>query len=170
MAHSAGRKGIERVLAHVGLNLNEQKTKMVEAREESFNFLGFTIKLVRSPRTGGIFPLISPSKKAVNQVKASIKSYTARAYLILPVEDIIRNLNSVVRGWTNYFYYRNCGNQLATVRSFLESRVRKYLRRRRRKSGWGNKEYPYHYLYKQLGLYKMPTSMPRRTASAKAFG
>jgi len=164
------RQGIERVLAHVGLNLNEQKTKTVEAREESFNFLGFTIKLVRSPRTGGIFPLISPSKKAINKVKASIRSYTARECLILPVEDTIRNLNSVVRGWTNYFYYRHCGNQFAVVRSFLENRVRKYLRRRCYKSGWGNKEYPYQYLYKQLGLYKIPTSTPLRTAPAKAFG
>jgi len=164
------RQGIERVLAHVGLNLNEQKTKMVEAREESFNFLGFTIKLVRSPRTEGVFPLISPSEKAVNKVKASIRSYTAREYLIIPVEDTIRNLNSVVRGWTNYFYYRNCGNQIAAVRSFLENRVRKYLRRRCYKSGWGNKEYPYQYLYKQLGLYKMPTSAPWRTAPAKATG
>ncbi len=164
------RQGIETVLAHLGLTLNEQKTKVVDAREESFNFLGFTIKLVRSPRTGNVFPLISPSKKAINHVKASIKSYTARAYLILPVEDIIRNLNSVVRGWTNYFYYRNCGNQLATVRSFLENRIRKYLRRKRHKRGWGYKEYPYHYLYKQLGLYKMPTSTPWRTAPAKASG
>jgi RNA-directed DNA polymerase len=164
------RQGIERVLAHVGLNLNEQKTKVVDAREESFNFLGFTIKLARSPRTGGVFPLISPSKKAINKVKASIRSYTARACFVIPVENTIRNLNSVVRGWTNYFYYRNCGNQIAAVRSFLENRVRKYLRRRSYKSGWGNKEYPYQYLYKQLGLYKIPTSTPLRTAPAKAFG
>jgi RNA-directed DNA polymerase len=164
------RQGIERVLAYIGLNLNEQKTKVLDAREASFNFLGFTIKLVRSPRTGGIFPLISPSKKSINQIKAKIRGYTTRAYLNIPVENTIRNLNSVVRGWTNYFYYRHCGNQIANVRSFLESRVRKYLRRRRRKSGWGNKEYPYQYLYKQLGLYKMPTSLPRRTVSAKATG
>jgi RNA-directed DNA polymerase len=164
------RQGIETVLAHLGLSHNEQKTKMVDAREESFNFLGFTIKLVRSRRTGDVLPLVSPSKKAVNQVKASIMSHTARAYLILPTEDTIRNLNSVARGWANYFRYRNCGNQFSTVRSFLESRVRKYLRRKRNKSGCGNKEYPYRDLYNQLGLYKVPTSVPWRTSPAKAFG
>jgi group II intron reverse transcriptase/maturase len=164
------KQGIETVLTHLGLSLNEQKTKVVDAREESFNFLGFTVKVVRSPRTGGLFPLISPSKKSIQQVKASIKSYTTRAYLLIPIEDTIKNLNSVARGWTNYFYYRNCGNQVAAVRSFLESRVRKYLRRKRNKSGWGNKEYPYQYLYKQLGLYKIPTTTPWKTTPAKAFG
>ncbi len=164
------RQGIETVLAHLGLTLNEQKTKMVDAREESFDFLGFTIKLVRSPKTGGVFPLVSPSKKAIKHVKASIMSHTARKNLVLPTEDTIRNLNSVARGWANYFHYRNCGNQFSTVRSFLESRVRKYLRRKSNKSGWGNKEYPYCYLYNQLGLYKIPTSVPWRTAPAKALG
>jgi group II intron reverse transcriptase/maturase len=164
------KQGIETVLTHLGLNLNEQKTKVVNAREASFDFLSFTVKVVRSPRTGGLFPLISPSKKAINQVKASIKSYTTRAYLPIPTENTIKNLNSVVRGWTNYFYYRNCGNQVATVRNFLESRVRKYLRRKRNKNGWGLKEYPYHYLYKQLGLYKIPTTTPWKTTPAKAFG
>jgi len=164
------QQGIERVLAHVGLNLNEQKTKIMDAREVSFNFLGFTIKLVRSPRTGGIFPLVSPSKKTINKIKASIRSYTARQNHSLPTENVVRNLNSVLRGWTNYFYYRNCGNQIAAVRSFLENRVRKYLRRKRYKSGWGNKEYPYRYLYEHLGLYKMPTSTPWKIAPAKASG
>lgn len=164
------RQVIETTLADLGLNLNEQKTKMVNAREESFNFLGFTVKLVRSPRTKGVFPLISPSKNAINKVKASIRSHTARAFLILPTEDIIRNLNRVARGWANYFHYRNCGTQFSTVRSFLENRVRKYLRRKCNKRGWGYKEYPYQYLYKQLGLYKIPTSVPWRITPAKASG
>jgi RNA-directed DNA polymerase len=106
----------------------------------------------------------------VQQVKTELKRVTGRAYLNIPVEVAIKRVNAIARGWTNYFFYRHCGNQVANVRSFLENRIRKYLRRRRRKSGWGYKEYSYHYLYKQLGLYKMPTSGPPKRTPVKAFG
>jgi RNA-directed DNA polymerase len=85
------RQGIETVLAHLGLSLNELKTKMVDARKESFNFLGFTVKLQRSPRTGGVFPMVTPSHKAIQKVKTEIKRLTREAYLIVPLQQVIKN-------------------------------------------------------------------------------
>ena len=162
------RQGIERVLAHLGLSLNEQKTKMVDARAESFNFLGFTVKLKRSPRTGGVYSLVTPSRKAVQKVKTEIKRLTQEAYLIVPLQQVIKNLNSVARGWHNYFRYGNCSRHLWNVKYYLEGRVRRHLMRKRRKSGWGYNVYTSDYLYK-LGLYKMTTSAPWKT-TANAFG
>jgi len=57
-------KGVKRILDDLDLTLNEEKTCVVEARQESFNFLGFTIGMKRSKRTGRIYPHIEPSKKA----------------------------------------------------------------------------------------------------------
>ncbi len=162
------RQGIEKVLAHLGLSLNEQKTKTVDAREESFNFLGYTVKLVRSPRTGRVFPMVTPSRKAVQQVKTEIKRLTREAYLIVPLQQVIKKLNSVARGWENYFRYGHCSRQLWNVKRHLEGRVRRHLMRKRGKSGWGYKIYTSDYLYK-LGLYKMTTSAPWKK-TAKAFG
>ena len=45
---------------------------MVDARKEDFNFLGFTIEVRKSSRTGKEIPLIRPSKKAVKHIKANI--------------------------------------------------------------------------------------------------
>lgn len=162
------RQEIETVLAHLGLSLNELKTKMVDAREESFNFLGFTVKLQRSPRTRGVFPLVTPSRKAIQKVKTEIKRLTREAYLIVPLPQVIKNLNSVARGWENYFRYRNCSKQLWAVKRYFEGRVRRHLMRKRGKSGWGYNIYSSDYLYK-LGLYKMTTSVPWKT-TANASG
>jgi RNA-directed DNA polymerase len=162
------RQGIERILAHLGLSLNEQKTKTVDARKESFNFLGFTVMLKRSPKTGGVYSLVTPSRKAIQKVKTEIKRLTQEAYLIVPLQQVIKNLNSVARGWQNYFRYRNCSRQLWNVKYYLEGRVRRHLMRKRRKSGWGYNTYTSDYLYK-LGLYKMTTSAPWNN-TAKAFG
>jgi retron-type reverse transcriptase len=44
-------EGVKRAINHMGLSLNETKTKVVEA-QEGFNFLGFNIKVVKNPKTG----------------------------------------------------------------------------------------------------------------------
>ena len=91
-------KGIKMVLGGLQLSLNEEKTRVVDARNESFNFLGFTIKVAESPRTGKKFPLIVPSKKAMRHIKAEIKSLTCRKNLALPKEVVVHKLNKIVRG------------------------------------------------------------------------
>ena len=40
-------KGVKLVLEDLGLTLNEEKTRIVDARQESFNFLGFSIGMKR---------------------------------------------------------------------------------------------------------------------------
>jgi group II intron reverse transcriptase/maturase len=162
-------KGIKMVLGDLQLSLNEEKTKVVDARNESFNFLGFTIKVAESPRTGKKFPLIVPSKKAMRDIKAEIKSLTCRKNLALPKEVVVNNLNEVVRGWVNYFYYGHCSNDLLRLKRFLDERVRTYLRRKHRMKSRGYKAFPYRYLYEDIGLYKIPSTVPW-TRTAKASG
>jgi RNA-directed DNA polymerase len=162
-------QGIQGVLGDLGLTLNLEKTRVVDAREEGFNFLGFTIEVKRNPRTGKRFPLIRPSRKALKQIKAEIKSLTCRQTLALPKEVVIQKLNEVVRGWAGYFYYGHCSKDFSVLKGFLDERVRIYLRRKHQEKSRGYKAYPYKYLYGTLGLYKIPTTAPW-TQTAKAAG
>ena len=160
-------EGIKRTTNHLGLSLNEKKTRVVEAGE-GFNFLGFNIKVVRNPKTGKSFPLTRPSKKSMKHIRAEIKAMTNRTQLILPEESIIRKVNETVRGWVGYFYFKNCSRDFQQLNEYLKERVRIYLRRKYRKVS-KYKAYPNRYLYKTLGLYKIPTTA-RWTQPAKACG
>jgi group II intron reverse transcriptase/maturase len=162
-------RGIRMVLAGLRLRLNEEKTRVVDAREESFNFLGYTVQVVKNPKTGKTFPQIRPSKKAMAKVKVEIKTWTGRRSLALPTEVVIEKLNKIVRGWVGYFYYGNCSRNLARIKGFLEERVRIFLRRKHGIKSRGYRTYPYRYLYETLQLYKIPTTAPW-TQTAKAFG
>jgi RNA-directed DNA polymerase len=153
-------KGIRAVLGHLGLSLNEAKTRVVDARKESFNFLGFTIQVRKSIKTGKRFSFIRPSKEALAEIKAEIKALTCRKTLHLPKEVVIKKLNEIVRGWAGYFYYGNCSRDLSVLKVFLDERVHIYLRRKHAKKSRGYKTYPYQYLYKTLGLYQIPTTAP----------
>lgn len=76
---------------------------MLDATEERFTFLGFTVEVKRNPKTGKRFPLIVPSKRAMNDIRKEIKDITRRKNLALPKEAVIAKLNEIVRGWANYF-------------------------------------------------------------------
>ena len=69
----------------------------------------------------------------------------------------------------NYFYYGHCSNDLLRLRRFLDERVRTYLRRKHRMKSRGYKAFPYRYLYEDLGLYKIPMTVPW-TRTAKVSG
>jgi RNA-directed DNA polymerase len=162
-------KGVQRVLGDLGLTLNLGKTRTVDARKESFHFLGYTVIMRKSPRTGWMFPLIRPSRKAQKRIKGEIKSLTSRRNLALPKEVVIKKLNEAVRGWAGYFYYGNCSKDFSALKEFLEGRVRIYLKRKHRKKGRGYKAYPSKYLYEALKLYRIPTTAPW-TQAVKAAG
>jgi RNA-directed DNA polymerase len=162
-------KGIKTILRGLELSLNEDKTRVIDAKEQRFHFLGFTLEVRKNPKTARMFPLITPSREAMAEIKAEIKALTCRNNLRLPKEVLIRKLNELVRGWTGYFYYGNCSRDLTKLKEFLDERVRIYLRRKHAKKSRGYKAYPYQYLYKTLGLYKIPTTAPW-TQTAKASG
>ena len=162
-------QGVKRVLGYLELKLNEKKTKVLDANQEGFNFLGFTTKMTKNSKTGKRFPLIKPSKKVAKHIRAKIKGLTARRSLSSPKEVVINKLNDVVRGWTGDFYYQHCSKDFSALKNYLEERVRIYLRRKHAKKGRGYKAYPNEYLYNTLGLYKIPTTAPW-TQTAKASG
>jgi RNA-directed DNA polymerase len=162
-------RGFQNVLGHLGLSLNAEKTRVLDSRQEGFNFLGFTVAVRKSRRTGRSYPHIRPSRKALRSIRAECKNLTCRRTLALPTEVVIQKLNEAVRGWVGYFYYRNCGKDFSTLRWFLEERVRIYLRRKHQRKSRGYKAYPYNYLYETLGLFKIPMQA-RLSGAVKAIG
>ena len=158
-------KGIEAVLDYLSLSLNTEKTRIIEAKRDGFNFLGFAIRMVKNPKTGKRFPLIRPSQKAMKRIRAEIRQLTGKRNHTLPEEIVIGNLNEVVRGWVNYFYYRHCSRSMSVLKYYLERRVKIFLRRKHKQTSYA--VYSFDYLYDSLGLYKIPLTAPW-TQAAKA--
>jgi len=57
-------------------------------------------------------------------------------------QEIIKGLNPVIRGWVNYFKIANSSKKFGKIRLYTAGKVRKFMRRRRNKSGYGYKKYP----------------------------
>lgn len=151
---------LQRIVNKLGLTVNEHKTKIVDAFEEDFGFLGFSIKMGKGWRTGRWYPHVEPSKQSCQKMKDRITELTQRERTIMPLDWVVNEVNSMVRGWVGYFHYRNCSHSLGRIRNHLEQRMITHLRKRHkvrnRKAGYVR--FPNRSLYENYGLYKMPTT------------
>jgi group II intron reverse transcriptase/maturase len=101
------------LLAELGLKPKAAKTRVEHLAEggEGFDFLGFHHRLVRgrTPRSAHLTFLARwPARKAVQRARDRIREITGRKWLWMPVEDIVRDLNHVLRGWGAYCVPRGC--------------------------------------------------------------
>jgi group II intron reverse transcriptase/maturase len=152
--------GVRRVFDNLGLNLNEEKTHVMDARREMFNFLGFSMGMKRGRKTGKMYPHTEPSKKALKHVRSEIKQLTTERYSATPTEVVIRRVNEVARGWVGYFRFGNCTKAMLSLRYYLGYRMRIYMCRKHHYQSLGYGAYPDRYYYDSLGLYEVPTKAP----------
>lgn len=158
---------IRSVLEKLELNLNEGKTKIVDANQEEFYFLGFGLKLNISAK-GKRYPHVQPREKAVEKVKTRINEITARNQTWRPIQEVVRDMNQVLQGWSGYFHYRNSSKALGKVKRHAEERLRIQLRKRHKVRDWKTSmiRFPRRVLYEEYGLYKVPTVAGWKTAHA----
>ena len=128
---------LRQILDRLELTLNEAKTKVVNAGKESFDFLGFSIRIGQSRRTGNYYSHVQPAKKSLQIVKDRVTELTKRTRTVKPLTWIMNEVNATVRGWVGYFHYRNCSSALKSLRHHVEERLRTHLRKRHKVKGRG---------------------------------
>lgn len=159
---------VRHILARLELDLNEAKTHVIDAWEESFNFLGFAIRMNRGKRTGKPYPHVCPSDKSQQKIRAKMTALTGRKLTPMALDQIVGSVNRSLRGWVNYFHYRNSNQALEKVKTHVERRVRKHLMKRHKVKdrGIGEGRFPSVKLYDHYGVYKVPTKAGWKTAHA----
>ena len=159
---------VRRVVERLGLSLNDAKTHIVDATEHSFEFLGFSIRMSRGKRSGKPYPHMCPSAKSLKKIKTKLKALTGRELTPVALPRIVGNMNRSLRGWGNYFHYRNSSQAMEKVKTHAEQRLRAHLMKRHgvhdRRIGEGR--FPSVDLYRRYGLMKLPTVAGWRSAHA----
>jgi RNA-directed DNA polymerase len=159
---------IQRTLTRLGLTLSPTKTRELDSRRESFQFLGFAIGIKKSIRSGKPYTHVEPSKEALKGIRQRITYLTRREMTCVPLKAMMEIVNQTLQGWVEYFHYRNCSSALSKVRWHVEERVRTQLRKRHkiRHRMAGYTRFSRQKLYDQYGLYKVPTTAGWTTVHA----
>ena len=141
---------IQRWFTTMGLELNEQKTSVKQARKESFDFLGHTFTMLHSYKTGTRYPGVMPSKKAVHRVKHNVRECLQRTNL-QPLPEVVATLNHKLRGGATYFRYGRVLRTREQLEDFGYQRVRGSLRRHQLQQR-GARRFSRRYVVQELGV------------------
>ncbi len=128
------RDEVAAVISPMGLTLSEEKTLTVGI-DEGFDFLGFRIQRQTQRGSNRVFVYTWPSKKSLASIKAKVKAITQQG-TNHPLSELLRRLNPVLRGWTNYFCHGVSKDTFAYLHQFTWERVVRWLRRKHRRANW----------------------------------
>jgi RNA-directed DNA polymerase len=151
------------MMSKLRLTVNETKTRLCRVPEETFDFLGYTIGLCRSPKTGKSYIGTKPSAKKIDRIKREISDQTSRRWLWTDVEDRVARLNRILRGWSNYFCLGPVSASYRAVDRHARHRLRQWLRGKHKLKSRGTSRFPDQYLHDVLGLVRLsdlPKSFP----------
>jgi len=124
---------LNHMLNRMKLRLNTEKSKIVSAKEQSFDFLGFSFRYDDDLK-GRAFKYwnVEPSDKSLKKVRANISEYLSKNGH-KPPYIVVRDLNAIMRGWINYFSitkvsYPNKAKR--KLRYYLCDKLQRYYKRK----------------------------------------
>ena len=176
-------KSIKEFLAERGLQLSDEKTHIIPWKlGEKFDFLSWTFHLIRSNKVNWINKApkqvrghltdwmglyVCPSRKATAHLRSQIKEITSIKNTHKSVGDVVMELGSVIRGWSNYFIGGKQSSLRVTLDWFITKRTRMFLWKKYGQSMYGtvlqkyrkhnNQWYPLHVKTVSGGMQAIPT-------------
>jgi RNA-directed DNA polymerase len=138
----AALSALRSILAELGLELKQAKTRIVHLREggEGLDFLGFHHRRVRGERGYRHLRFLArwPSREAMQRARLRIRQITDSKRLRDPVEVIVQELNRFLRGWASYFRYGNSRRHFTKISTYALKRLALFVaKRHKRASGYG---------------------------------
>ena len=145
-------KRLREEFAKLQVEINDEKSRVVDLeRGESFGFLGFDFRYLRSLR-GVMRPHYTPKLKKRTALLRELKE-VFRRHRSQPIERVIHLINQKLRGWVNYFAVGNSSECFNYIKDWVEKKVRRHLARARQRQGFGWDRWSRPWLYDTLGLF-----------------
>lgn len=129
-------------MENLKLELNVDKTKVIDTNQENFDFLGFRFVRQPSKRTGKLNTYYYPTTQAMKTVKEKVReAISKRQHWLLP-ELIEKKLNPIVRGWANYFKGGNSREHFKRIDRYITMILSIMLRKKHKKRAKGLRDHP----------------------------
>jgi RNA-directed DNA polymerase len=148
----AAYKRLGQEFEKLDVQMNQDKTRIVDlTRDETFSFLGFDYRRVRTRR--GVWGVsITPRLKARTALLRKLKE-VFRRHQSQPVDRVIYLINPILRGWVNYFRVGHSSECFGYIKDWVEKKIRRHLMNARKRRGFGWNRWTKAWFYDTLGLF-----------------
>lgn len=152
---------VEAWVAEHGLTLHPTKTRLVDARTEGFDFLGYHFRGTQH----------WPREKSLRKFKDALRAKTRRTSGT-SLQRIVADVNRILRGWFAYFQHSTRRALYKDLDGWLRMRLRSLLRRRQGGRGvardqrasfaWPNRFFAEHGLFSLQAAHAQACQSSRR--------
>jgi len=143
------------VLDRLGLTLNAKKTRILNAREDTFDFLGHRFAIRASKRSGEMKTFYYPTPKAMKSVKMKIRE-VVRTGQHRDLPDLIQEkVNPILRGWGHYFKTGNSRMHFLSIANYTTYTLCIMLRKKYKKRSKGWRDHPPSWFYDYHKLFRL---------------
>jgi len=151
---------VKQWVADNGLTLHPMKTRIVDARTDRFDFLGYTFSGENH----------WPRQKSLKNLRDAIRARTRRTTGD-SLQYVVASVNPVLRGWFAYFQHSTYRNVFTDVDGYVRRRLRSILRKRTKRKGegrgldhqrWPNRFFAEHGLFSLAAAHATAVQSSRR--------
>ena len=148
----AVEKRLREELALLQVEINEDKSRTVDlGRGESFGFLGFDFRRLRSLR-GAWRAHYTPKLKKRTALLRKLKD-VFRCFRSQPLDRVVQLINPILRGWVQYFAVGHASECFSYIKDWVEKKVRRHMMRARKRKGFGWTQWTRRWMYEAVGLF-----------------
>ena len=154
---------VNRIMNHLKLPVNVEKTRCLRCPEEPLEFLGYRIGTNYRQRGKGTYIGTRPSKASVQSLCRKISDQTAARYGLMELEWMVERLNRMLSGWANYFHLGQVLPAYVAIDNHTAYRLRQWQSRKHKAKSRKSMYLSYEDLYDSYGLFclvKSRTCLP----------
>jgi group II intron reverse transcriptase/maturase len=126
---------LREIFVRLKLMLHPEKTKLVQLGlgKDGFDFLGCHLRIVKSHFKGRTYLFRWPSSKSMQKIRRQVRDLTDRRRRagLKDVDEVIADLNPVLKGWGNYFRSGNASKQFNQLDHYVWRRITRMLGKQR---------------------------------------
>ena len=152
-------KIVRQWVADNGLTLHPMKTRIVDARTDRFDFLGYTFSGEKH----------WPRQKSLKNLRDAIRARTRRTTGD-SLQYVIGRVNPILQGWYAYFQHSTYRNVFTDVDGYVRRRLRSILRKRTKGKGTGrgidHQRWPNRFFAEQ-GLFSLTAAHAAAVQSSR---
>jgi RNA-directed DNA polymerase len=124
---------LRKILERMGVSLNGNKTRRVQAAESPFNFLGFMVRYKKDLKgRSKKYWDITPTEKSGKKIREKIHIFLRESGHFRP-SLVAEGLNAIIRGWLNYYDIPGVSYPAMSkrrLRHYLLERLNRYYNRK----------------------------------------
>jgi len=162
---------LKKILDRMELTLNEEKTKTLNVKQESFDFLGFNIGYKNGFKKGFTnkkYLTITPAKKSEKKFHRNIDKYL-KEHIHSNDANLTNGLNEKIRGWMGYFTIPGISHTSRSFNSqsyYIGTKLEWYYKRKSQRRKSLSNQRAVNYLTKHYGLINMAKAPSMKLVNA----